>query len=548
MSNKEDVMSQDEPAPQEENLSRRKFLQRAATVAVAAPGIPAFVGSAAAQAATGRRVSRRAGGVLRVGTSDNFSTFSPWKDDFGNYPFFNNLYGQPLRDVNQADASKALPWLATSLDIAPNAKSVTVKLRPGVTFHHGDPLDADALIANWEAISDPKRSDYAGNWVPFFGGTKKINSTTAQLHFTKPTAPELVRELHARMSLVSPSLLKQGDKALLTQADGTGAFKLTSYKQGVSAILDRNPSFWMKPLPYVDRLEFHYFSDPNAMVSALQSGQLDIALNIPPQDVKNLQHQFTIYSGPGSICNCILANCNPGHPFASIDARHALQHLVNRKRYNEQALFGTGSPTYTFAPSTSIAWEPKFAHPYPYDPALAKSLFEKLGMLNSSTPIQVLQLTGIIPAIGQNAEILAEEMNKIGLKAELVPADIATWVSKFKGDQAGSFDLMTSSDGTVNRYPILQTAGNTGSKVASNPLWKGGVPPADYRNAILQATFARTAADQKKWSQRFEEIQLNESFDIAVAYQHTQYAMKHNVTGFGDGRDDWVILDHVKLA
>ena len=548
MSDDKPISDCDSSPSEDAAYSRGDLLRKAAVVGMAVPALSSVLGTPLAHGARDRVVRRRAGGTLRVGTSDNFSSFSPWKDDFGNYPFFNNLYGQPLRDVGQRDASKAISWLANSVDVAPNAKSVTVKLRPGITFHNGDPLDADALIANWHAIADPSISDYAGNWVPFFGEAKKVNSRTARLTFKQPTAPELVRELHVRMSMMSPSLIKKGDKAWLTDADGTGAFMLKDFKQGVSASLVRNPKFFLKGFPQLDGVEFQYFSDPQAMVSALQSGQLDIALNVPPQTVASLKGRFAISAGPESICNCILANCNAGHPFADIRARHALQYLINRNRYNKQALFGTGSPTYTFAPRDSIAWLPKFAKAYPYDPAKAKAMFQKLGMIPPKKPIQVMQLTGIIPAIGANAQILAEEMNKIGLTAELVPVDIAVWVDRFKGSHAGDFDLMTSSDGTVNRYPILQTAGNTGSKVADNPLWRGGKPPLSYRKAILDATFAKTPAQQKKTSQKFEEIQLNLSSDIAVAYQRTQYAMKNNVKGFADGRDDWVILDHIHLT
>jgi ABC-type transport system substrate-binding protein len=524
-------------------FSRRGFLHRAAGIA-AAPAVPGLVASALAGCDDS---SNGSSGVLRVGTSDNFTSFSPWKDAFGNYPLFNNIYGQPLRDVNQPDAANPMPWLATAVDVAPDARSVTVRLRRGIRFHQGDPLDADALIANWEGISDPELSDFAGNWVPIVKHTKKVDQLTAQLHFKQPTAPRLVTELHARMSLVSPSLLKRGDKAMLTEADGTGAFMLTSYKQGQSAILTRDENFWRDPPPDVNRVEFHYFRDPNAMTGALRSGELDIALNVPPQTVASLKDQFRIYSGPGSICNSVLANCNPGRPFASVQARHALQHVINRSRFNEQALHGTGTPTYTFAPRTSIGWKPEFANAYPYDPAVAKRMFTQLGMVNAK-PIELLQLTGILPSIGQNAELLAEELNSIGVRTKLVPADIATWTSRFLGDQAGSFDLMTSTDGTVNRYPILQTAGNTGSKVEGNPLWKGGRPPADYRDAILDATFAISPEEQKAASQHFVQVQLDASFDIAVAYQPTQYAMKRSVKGFQDGRDDWVILDQVKLG
>jgi peptide/nickel transport system substrate-binding protein len=529
-------------------ISRRDLLKSGAALGLAAPILPGILKGRSPGARVRPRAAAGRGGILRLGTSDNFTSFSPWQDDQGNYALFNNLYSQPLRDTNQLNADKPLMWLAESFQIAPNARSVTVKLRPGITFHSGYPLDAEALIANWKAISNPALSNYAGNWVPFIGEAKRIDHLTARLDFKAPTAPALVTELHARMSLVSPPLLAKGPKAMLTEADGTGAFRLKHYEPNVVAVLERNPKFFLNPLPYLNEIQLRYFSDPNAMVAALESGELDFAYDVPPQSVASLKGRFTIMGGPASIADCVLANCQSGHPFASLQARHALQHLINRDRFNQVALFGTGTPTQTFAPPGSLAWKPSLAKTFPYDPQLAQSMFKSLGLIGSSQPIRILQLTGIIPAIGLNASLLAQEMQAIGVNAQLEPADVGVWLDKFKGSQAGDFDLMTSSDGTVNRYPILQTAGNTGSKVASNPLWAGGVPPANYINAINQATFAVTPAQQQHWCQTFETIQQNESFDIAVAYQRTQYAFSKKLTGFMDGRDDWLILDHMKYT
>ena len=308
------------------------------------------------------------------------------------------------------------------------------------------------------------------------GEAKAVDSLTAtlDLRHLRPlrSSPSYIRACR----FVSPALIAKGLKAGLNEADGTGAFKLTHYEPNVVAVLSRNTNFWLKPYPYLDEIQLHYYSDPQAMVAALQAGELDFAYDVPWQDVRNLSGRFTVKGGPGSICNCVLANCQPGHPFASLEARHALQHVINRTRYNEVALFGTGVPTETFAPPGSLAWKPSLANTFPYNPDLAKSMFKKLGLIGTSKPIQILELTGILPGLGTNATLLAQELDAIGVNTELVPADVGVWVQKFKGSQAGDFDLMTSSDGTVNRYPILQTAGNTGSKVASNPLWKGGVP------------------------------------------------------------------------
>ncbi|RDJ93239.1 hypothetical protein B4Q13_23230, partial [Lacticaseibacillus rhamnosus] len=104
--------------------------------------------------------------------------------------------------------------------------------------------------------------------------------------------------------------------------------------------------------------------------------------------------------------------------------------------------------------------------------------------------------------------------------AQLVPVDVAVWVDRFKGTHAGDFDLMTSSDGTVNRYPILQTAGNTGSKVASNPLWPGGTPPANYRNAVLAATFALFGIARMIYAIVFEKGSLFKTQDASSGDNH----------------------------
>src|SRR5215510_14361512 len=120
--------SEHEPAGASSSLSRRAFLGRGAGAALAL-GLPAaFSSSPVATAAYRRRTALRKGGVLRIGSPDQQSGLSPWKDALANYPYFDQFYGQPLRDFNQPDAQKPVPWNATSLTFAPDGKSATIHI------------------------------------------------------------------------------------------------------------------------------------------------------------------------------------------------------------------------------------------------------------------------------------------------------------------------------------------------------------------------------------------------------------------------------------
>jgi peptide/nickel transport system substrate-binding protein len=530
-------------------LSRRQFVKGAAALGLAVPGVASVLESTA-RAQTIRvgdeaASAAKRGGVIRLGLSDNFADFDPHHEPFGNFPFINQIYGAPLLDQNQPNPHDAIKWLATGIKFGPRFAYVDVTLRPGVKFHDGTPLNADAMIANLKKVRDKVggRDQYPA-WDPIVKRVQKINPMTTRIFFKKPVANEYMIELLSRLNLISPTLIAKGQKALLTQASGTGAFQLASYRQGNKAVLNRNPDFWKKPLPYVDRVEFNFFTDPNAMTNALQSGGLDMVATLPPQFVPSLKNRFDIVSGPAGTTFEVIVSAKPGRPFERKEARQALQSLVNRKRFAEEIMFGTGSPAFVHVDHASIGWKPEFDKRYAYDPDLAKKRFEALGMLGQK-PIEIVQLQGVLPLIGRLAEMVAGDMNAIGLSAKLTPVDISVWGERFYASDAGNYDMITSFMGRSNRYPTFPAVGNIGLNPISNPAWPNNKPPAKYTEGFLKLQTAQSPAEQKKWALQMQESVLDESWDIAVAYQHTQYAMAKKLKNFKIGRDDWMILDEM---
>ena len=527
------------PELEPKRLSRRTFIAGSAAVGALAAASPTALLDPASVLAAGKR-----GGTLRLGTADNFADFDPDHNPFGDFPFYNQLYGSLLRDVDQPVEGNALRWLATKIKYGPHNRYVDITLRKGVKFHGGQPFDAHAVVANLNKVNNPiSGRDLYSVWNPILVGTQILNSHLVRVHFKNPIPAALLVALLTDLYFVSPKLIKKGEKAFLTHADGTGAFYLSSYRPGVSAILKRNKNFWKHPLPYFNQIDVNFFRDPTTLINSLQSGSLDMALDVPIQDVKSLKSAgIHVASGPYTqTYECILST-KPGRPFARQGARTALQYLIPRARYVKQVLFGLGQVAYVHVNKQSIGWEPAFDKKYHYNPALAKRKFAALGMLHEK-PIEIVQLQGLLPTIGLLAEMLAGEMNAIGLNAKLVPVDISVWSSRFFGQDAGDFDILTSFMGRIDRYPTQPVSTNAGLFPVKNPCWPGGLTPKAYRNAYDNLLFALTPKEQRKWALALMKADLDYSWDIAVASFNIHYAMTKKVKGFLDSRDDFIMLD-----
>jgi ABC-type transport system substrate-binding protein len=283
------------------------------------------------------------------------------------------------------------------------------------------------------------------------------------------------------------------------------------------------------------------------MVNALQGGVIDMAYYVPVQNVKSLESKFTILTSPSAFTYEVILNAKPGRPFTNIEARQAMQYLVPRQKFVENSLFGLGTPTCIHATKGSLGWSESLANAYQYDPGRAKRTFQNLGMLGKA-PIEIVQLTGTLPGIGALAELTAAEMNAIGLNARLVPVDSATWADRFFGANAGDYDIMCSFMGRANRYPTLWVSTNGALKTVDNPSWGGGPAPADYSNAYSELLHAMTPEAQQEWATKLIQAGLNQSWDIAVANFGLQYALKKELTGVVESRDDYIQLEGTKFT
>jgi peptide/nickel transport system substrate-binding protein len=166
------------------SVTRREFVQRGAALGLAMPVLTGLLAEAAE--AAGKAIDRslpKAGGTLKEGYDLDFSRMDPvnttWYD-----PGFYALY-QSI--VNKDSKGRIVPDIAKSWKFSRDGKTVTFKLRSGLKFHSGRPLDAHAIKEVYDAIADPKTgSPLRSLWVPHIKQTLAPNPTTIVLKLSHP--------------------------------------------------------------------------------------------------------------------------------------------------------------------------------------------------------------------------------------------------------------------------------------------------------------------------------------------------------------------------
>ena len=214
-------------------------------------------------------------GVLTQGSEENvFPGFAiPNPDCARDYALYNLLFYP-----NDGDKLYPLvPGLALSAESDTAATMWTFKLRSGVTWHDGKPFGADDVVYNLAALwSDPSKNYSAGflSGLVDFANVKAIDNLTVQIPLKIPSA-----QFPSIFAFFNFGLLQKGATAASTAKNpiGTGPFKFQSFTPGQKSVFVRNENYWEQGKPYVDTLVIDSsFTDNNAMLNALLSGQLNL--------------------------------------------------------------------------------------------------------------------------------------------------------------------------------------------------------------------------------------------------------------------------------
>jgi len=181
-----------------------------------------------------------------------------------------------------------VPQLATGYEWSADSKTLTLKIRPGVTFHDGEKLDAAAVKFNIERHKTMAGSNRRGELAPV-ATVDVVDPMTVRLNLSTPFSPLLAQLSDRAGMMVSPKAAEaQGDK-FGTKPVCSGPFKFVERVAQDRIVLEKYAGYWNKDAIHFDKIVYTPIPDATVRLANLRSGQLDFIERVASSDMEKLQ-------------------------------------------------------------------------------------------------------------------------------------------------------------------------------------------------------------------------------------------------------------------
>jgi peptide/nickel transport system substrate-binding protein len=484
-----------------------RITRRSALKMAGAAVLPALIGRAPAADQS----------VLRVAFAVQPATLDPQKMRVGGLEYNAAVYC--FNRLTQQDPQlQVLPDLATSWEASEDLKTWTFHLRSGVKFHNGKPFDASDVLFTYKRILDKEVASVLRVNFSIVDNIEAVDPLTVRFNLSTPYADLPAAVAGYQALIVSESIVD----TLTTHPIGTGPFRFVEYRPGDQMTLERNPDYFLPGVPTLDRAILRIIPEYTTAVAALESGAVDVAYDLPPEQVDNVKrstvaHTEEVVAGrwQGIIWNCEMK------PFDDPRVRRAFSKLVDKPALTDIAMFGHATPTLTPIPP----FHPYFRKDIPIGDAdipSAKKLLAEAGIPDGFT--LEMYVPGANPPRERLATAFRDSAKQAGVNVQLrlVPPD------KFFAEMEGK--VLFSADGFYGRatpdlmvYPWYHSTGSW-----NNTLWHYHNPEVDK---VLNAARATTsAAEQATLYGRFQELVLDDPPGSVIFVQNFASGISNKVT------------------
>jgi len=543
-------------------VSRRQIFGFSAGVAaalgLAACGTSSGAGTGSASSG-GAAVS---GGTLTMGIASTPDTLDPGATGLALTLLISMAMFDPLVWwlPDGSGGSKFVPGLAESYTVSPDASVYTFKLKKGVTFHDGTKFDAHAVKATYDHVVDPATKSKSGlGALGPYKETKVLDDYTAQIVFSEPNASFLHQQAAGNFGIASPAALaKYGATGFGNHPVGTGPFMFSSYAPGSQLTLTKNPAYTWGPdalstkPPLLDKLIFRIVTDDSGRYNALQSGQLQIAMNLPPNDISTAQksgryRQLTVQS-IGTPLGMPINVTKP--PTDDPLVRQAIMYAVDQKTLVNSVLFGVDTPAHTVLTPITPGYSAQSGALYSYDPDKANALLDQAGWKMGAGGVRSkggkkLALDIILWADGGMelpTQFVVSELNKVGFTASTTVQPFATAQASYN---SGVHNL--GAFGYFGTDPYLLNIWVNADAIKSGFNW------SHYDNPAIDSLIAKAnkTADDSARNALYEQVSttlMKDAIYLPLWNVNDPFTMAPAVTGLHTTLNGYVTFHAAGLS
>lgn len=405
--------------------------------------------------------------------------------------------------------SQAIPQVAESWDVSDDGLTYVFHLRHGVLFHNGRELKASDVVFSWDRvaeIADVGRGDENLADVASYEATSDYEFTVT---LQRPS-PIFLTGLSQWALAIVP---QESVDTLETAPVGCGPYTFVEWIPGDHATYRKFADYWDKEMlaRLPDEIRFIPVAEPQSRLNLVQTGQVDVAEDIPAQNWESIQSDPNLHLIEQAFSSSYLIYIfqNETGPTSDVNVRRAISYAIDRDAVLQVALFGHGDIDCAFIPRGHWAYT-QFDCPT-YDPDMARQLLADAGYADGlSLRIVTYEHPIYVPA----AEVLQQNLADIGIDAQIDVVERAVWLDD--AWRGGNFDITLAA---LTREP------DPDGMMSSVFRQGGGNNSSRYYNAEVEDLFdqGKSTADPDVRREIYAQLQAILLEDVPVAKVSSVY-------------------------
>ena len=342
--------------------------------------------------------------------------------------------------------------LAESWDISEDGCTYTFHIRPNVLFSDGEKCDANAILANFNAILENRERHTWLEMMNLLVGVSAPDENTFVIEMSEPYYPMLTELGCIRpFAMISPTCMINGStKDGVNGHIGTGPYVLTDFVTDEYAVFERNENYWGEA-PAIRKITVKVIPDNQTRIMALESGEIDLIFGKNMIDADAISQyldsdRFTVgLSDPTSTRHIVM---NTTHEILGDPAvRKALQHATDRQTISDGIFYGLEQPADTLY-ATTVPYCNVGLKPYEYSTETAAQILDEAGWVLGSDKMRAkdgkqlaLDLLYNSDSVTEKtiAEYLQSEYLKLGISMTIHGEEEQSYRDNMK---AGNFDMV----------------------------------------------------------------------------------------------------------
>lgn len=475
------------------------------------------------------------------GNADNEIIYASTTDAVGLSPTLTNdsvsssVIAQVYENLFERDPEtlEIEPKLAESYE-TPDELTWVIKLKAGINFQDGTPLNAEAVKYSFDKLIDPATAAPRASLLEPVDVITVIDETTVEIKTKYPYGPMLAALSHSNAAIISPTADQKQD--LMQDPVGTGPFKFVSWSQGDEVVLEKNEDYW-GGAPELDKVTFKVVPEVSTAISMLQTGEVNFIDKLPAEQISRIEslENVEVTKAEGTPVYWLSTNYSTERG-QNPEFREAIAKAVDRDAFVKK-LNGLGIRNDSVLGPQLFGYDESAANAgTAYDPEAAKKLVEENGF--GDEPIKLLAANRDTHIL--MAEIVQAQLTDAGFDVQIETMEWATFLDTAR---AGGYDLTflswsnVTGDGSEMLYPNFHSdnAGVSNMGQYNNPEF----------DKLVDAS--RTTVDQeerKKYLAEANQLLLDENAAVVMYHGVVTSATEKSVTGLQmDPNGQWSLYN-----